>query len=75
MDQTRSTNELLQDLEGDDLLPECFLLHNDKEGLGGLLVQDIWVRAEYIRVYDQIIALYKNYRHQRRSAVVVTGQR
>jgi len=61
------------DLDDDDIIPGCYLLDI---GIEGLNITKLWVRAEYIRVYDFIEYYHKNpsFPRERAPAVVVTGQ-
>jgi hypothetical protein len=57
----------------DDVIPGCYMLHL---GIDGLDISDIWIRAEYIRIFDYIEAFFNKPRNRpvRAPSVVITGQ-
>ena len=56
--------------EGDDVIEGCCFLELDNEDLD---ISSIWIRAEYIRIYDALESCYQN-AFKRAPAVVITGQ-
>jgi hypothetical protein len=58
------------DQDGDDIIPGCYLLDI------GMNISKLWIRADYIRIYDFLEAHYKKPSAPsfRAPAAVVTGQ-
>ena len=64
------------ELEGigldDDIIPGCYVLDL---GIAGLPFAKIWIRAEYIRIFNYLQAYYDRPRMNNLApAVVITGQ-
>jgi hypothetical protein len=59
--------------EGDDVISGCYVLDIDIDGLG---MSSLWIRADYIRIYNFFQAHYDNYAKPRGRApsAVLTGQ-
>lgn len=56
----------------DDIIPGCYMLDI---GIEGLPYSSIWIRSDYVRVYDHLNFHYnKPAPHGRAPAVVLTGQ-
>jgi hypothetical protein len=56
--------------EDDDIIDGCHFLELDIESLN---IPRIWIRAEYIRIYDALETFYQ-YPRRRAPAAVITGQ-
>jgi hypothetical protein len=59
--------------EDDDVISGCYVLDIDIDGLG---MSSLWIRADYIRIYNFLQAHYDNYAKPRSRApsAVLTGQ-
>jgi hypothetical protein len=55
----------------DDIMDGCYFLELDD--IEDLNIHRIWIRAEYIRIYDALEAFYQ-YPRRRAPAAVITGQ-
>lgn len=68
-----STDE--NDDDNDDIIPGCYVLDIDNDALK---IKRIWIRAEYIRIYDHLVEYYNQKTSQVSEkispSVVITGQ-
>jgi hypothetical protein len=71
MDQNR--DETITMNMDNDFIPGCYVLDL---GIPGLLCSSIWIRADYIRVYDYFQTFYNKYNKPmtRVPSAVLTGQ-
>jgi hypothetical protein len=62
-----------EDNKDNDIIPGCYLMDFGLEGLGN---RRIWVRADYVRIYDYAEFHYnkKSYPPNQAPSMVVTGQ-
>jgi hypothetical protein len=59
----------------DDIIPGCYMLDIDIDQWEDLPSQRIWIRADYIRIWDELTDHYNTYPSKGRApAAVLTGQ-
>ncbi|KAF8467514.1 hypothetical protein DFH94DRAFT_638974 [Russula ochroleuca] len=70
---TSNPSESEDDDDDDDIKPGCYVLDIDNEAIK---MRSIWIRAEYIRIYDFLVDYYNNKTRYngRAPAAVITGQ-
>ena len=72
--ETTDNDEMWDDFSDldDDIIPGCYMLDID---LKGFPYPKIWIRADYIRVFNYLQVVYDRPRlHDIAPAVVITGQ-
>jgi len=69
------THEQLPEIDDSEVVRGCFALNLD---ISGLMVSKLWVRKDYIRIYDHCDHYYEDIRNKQNqhlaSSVVITGQ-